>query len=721
MTPRAARRAVWGAAATLVALAVGWAAAGRIPVSIVLGAAALLLTVAAAWLTGRARRGVEAALRRSEEQFRRAIVEAPIPILMHAEDGEVLALSRAWTRFSGYTIEDVPTFRDWLDKAYGPAAEEMGSSIRRIFAGLAEGSEGEFLIRTRSGEQRLWSFSASAPGRLPDGRKFLVAMATDVTERRQAEEALLDSQERLRLAVEATGLGTWDFNPVTGMMQWSDRCKEVHGLPPDAELDYGEFLLRVHPDDWDRVHQAVQEALDPRTGGEYDVEYRSVGRDGVTRWIISRGRTFFEGEGEERRAVRFIGTAMDITERKRSEEELREAKEAAEAANRAKDQFLATLSHELRTPLTPVLALISGLESDARMSAVADRLAMIRRNVELEARLIDDLLDLTRIARGKLELHREVVDLRRGVEHAIAICCAQDLQAGRLRLLTDFAAAEHRVLGDGSRLTQIFWNLLRNAVKFTPDGGTIIVRTWNEGEAGARQLAIEITDTGIGIEPKTLPHIFEAFAQGQAPMSRKLGGLGLGLSISKAIAELHGGHITARSPGYGQGATFRVHLPVGELPSDAERKTPAALLPGALPRPELPGRPLRLLLVEDHPDTAEAMAELLRGLGHEVIVANTVAAGLTAASAALSSSSRTAGPGIDLVISDLGLPDGTGMDLMRELRERYGLPGIALSGYGTEDDVRRSLEAGFSRHLTKPVNFQTLEAVIHETAGSGMA
>ncbi len=733
MTSRAARRAVWGAAATLVAVAVGLAAAGRIPVSLALGAGALALTIAVGWLTGRARRGAEAALRRSEEQFRRAIVEAPIPILMHAEDGEVLAVSRAWTRFSGYTIEDIPTARDWFVKAYGPAAEEIGSSIRRIFAGLGEGREGEFLIRTRSGEQRLWSFSASAPGRLPDGRKFLVAMATDVTERRQAEEALLDSQERLRLAVEATGLGTWDFNPGTGMMQWSDRCKEVHGLPPDAELDYGEFLLRVHPDDWDRVHHAVQEALDPRTGGEYDVEYRSVGRDGVTRWIISKGRSFFEGEsegeGEERRATRFIGTAMDITERKRSEEELREAKEAAEAANRAKDQFLATLSHELRTPLTPVLALVSGLESDARMSAVADRLAMIRRNVELEARLIDDLLDLTRIARGKLELHREVVDLRRGVEHAISICCAQDLAAGRLRLLTDFAAEEHRVLGDGSRLTQIFWNLLRNAVKFTPDGGTIVVRTWNEEEAlGARLFVVEITDTGIGIEPKTLPHIFEAFAQGQAPMSptsptsRKLGGLGLGLSISKAIAELHGGHITARSPGYGLGATFRVHLPVGELPAEVEGRAPAPALPGALPRAALPGRPLRLLLVEDHPDTAEAMAELLRGLGHEVTVAGSVAAGLTAASAALSpeGSGPGAGPGIDLVISDLGLPDGTGMDLMRELRERYGLPGIALSGYGTEDDVRRSLEAGFSRHLTKPVNFHTLEAVIHEAAGSGI-
>jgi two-component system CheB/CheR fusion protein len=489
-------------------------------------------------------------------------------------------------------------------------------------------------------------------------------------------------------------------------MQWSARCKEIHGLPPGAEVDYGEFLLRLHPDDWDRVHQAVQEALEPAGSGEYEVEYRALASDGTLRWVISRGRSLFRGEGEDRHAVRFIGTAMDVTDRKRAEEELRQAKEVAEAANRAKDQFLAALSHELRTPLTPVLALVSGLEGDDRLRDVADRLAMIRRNVELEARLIDDLLDLTRIARGRLELQRGITDVRALLEHAIQICCAEASVASRLQVVTDLAAEEHRVWGDGSRLMQIFWNLLRNAVKFTPAGGTILIRTWNAEPGG--DLVVEISDTGVGIEPASLPHIFEAFAQRLPAAGRNLGGLGLGLSISKAIAELHGGRITAVSQGYGLGATFRVHLPVGGWPADAAPTPIPAGVPEAPPR-----RPLRLLLVEDHPDTAEAMAELLRSLGHEVRVAGSVAAGLSAAEAEIGS-----GAGIDLVISDLGLPDGTGMDLMRELGARYGLRGIALIGYGTEEDVRRSLEAGFSRHLTKPVNFQALEAVIHETAGS---
>jgi CheY-like chemotaxis protein len=261
---------------------------------------------------------------------------------------------------------------------------------------------------------------------------------------------------------------------------------------------------------------------------------------------------------------------------------------------------------------------------------------------------------------------------------------------------------------------------LRNAVKFTPEGGMIFVRSWNGGllpgggpaREPACELIVEITDTGMGIEPAALPHIFNAFEQGPEAIGRKLGGLGLGLSISKAIAELHGGRITAVSQGYGRGATFRVHLPAGAWPAEAK----PAPQPIASSVPPLPDRALSLLLVEDHRDTAEAMAELLRSLGHQVRVAGSVAAGLTTAAAMLD-----AGAGIDLVISDLGLPDGTGMDLMRELAARYGLRGIALSGYGTEEDVRRSLEAGFSRHLTKPVNFQALEAVIHEAASAPTA
>ena len=399
--------------------------------------------------------------------------------------------------------------------------------------------------------------------------------------------------------------------------------------------------------------------------------------------------------------------AAVFAERRQAEEERalllaaeREARAEAEAANEAKDRFLATLSHELRTPLTPVLAVVSRLETDERLREVAGELSMVRRNVELEARLIDDLLDLTRIARGKLDLHPEVADLRKIVEHTTDMCCAPEIDTGRLRLVTDLAAGEHRVWGDPSRLTQVLWNLLNNAVKFTPAGGTITLRSRSEPE----RLVLEVADTGVGIDPHVLPHIFDAFEQGPARGPRSAGGLGLGLAISRAIAEMHGGTLTAASGGQGGGATFTLSLP-DFLPRDPETgELPVSLgTSQEIENPQAKIENLQILLVEDHPDTAEAMAELLRLLGHRVTVAGGVAAALAAAEGE---------DGLDLVISDLGLPDGSGLDVMRRLSASRRLPGIALSGYGMEDDVRRSLAAGFDRHLTKPVSLQALEATI---------
>jgi two-component system CheB/CheR fusion protein len=415
------------------------------------------------------------------------------------------------------------------------------------------------------------------------------------------------------------------------------------------------------------------------------------------------------------RVVGAAKIARDITRRKAAEralaernEELRAANARAEAANAAKDRFLATLSHELRTPLTPVLAITSVLEEDSRLPADArEALSRVRRNVELEARLIDDLLDLTRIARGKLELHREVVDLAEILDHALLTCCTEEVTSGRLAVTTDLAAGDHRLWADAPRLTQVFWNLLNNAVKFTPAGGRIAVRSSAEPDSQGRRLAVEVTDSGIGIEPQVLPRIFEGFEQGERAITRRFGGLGLGLAVSKAIVEMHGGELTAASAGPDCGSTFTVRLPVGTLPaSTAEREAAGDDL---TPPPVREALPLHILLVEDHADTATALAQLLAALGHRVSVAGSVGEGLAAAAAA---GNRNA---IDLVVSDLGLPDGNGLDLMRELGERYGLQGIALSGYGMEEDVQKSHAAGFALHLTKPVRFQALVAAIEQT------
>jgi signal transduction histidine kinase/CheY-like chemotaxis protein len=376
----------------------------------------------------------------------------------------------------------------------------------------------------------------------------------------------------------------------------------------------------------------------------------------------------------------------------------------AQRANAAKDQFLATLSHELRTPLAPVLAVVSALESDPRLrELIGGALAVIRRNVELEARLIDDLLDLTRIARGKLELHLQPADLRDALAHALQSCSAQEDAAGKwIAVETELAATDHTVCVDEPRLTQVFWNLLKNAFKFTPDGGAVRVRTRSEGDG----IAVEISDNGIGIDAGLLPRIFDSFEQGERSITRRFGGLGLGLAISKALVDLHKGRIAVASGGAGQGATFTVWLP-------RAAPAPAAAAPSAAdvedgPAERRQDRSLRILLVEDHMDTAAALADLLDIMGHQVVVAHDVSSGLAAAQVALE------GPGLDLVISDLGLPDGSGLDLMRELSARHRVRGIALSGYGTEKDIRASREAGFALHLTKPVDLERLRAALRD-------
>ncbi|HEX2223360.1 MAG TPA: ATP-binding protein [Thermoanaerobaculia bacterium] len=373
--------------------------------------------------------------------------------------------------------------------------------------------------------------------------------------------------------------------------------------------------------------------------------------------------------------------------------EAEEARRAAEEANRTKDRFLATLSHELRTPLAPVLLLAQRLEEDPRLPAgLLPDVERIRRNVELEARLIDDLLDLTRITQGKIELRPEAVDLHALLRHAAETCCRESSKTVCMKF--ELEAERAWAWADAARLEQVFWNLFSNAHKFTGAGGQIRIRTSNpEPEV----VQVEIADNGIGIEPHVLPHIFNAFEQGGSHITRRFGGLGLGLPISKRLIELHQGAIEARSGGHGHGAVFTVTLRT--IPAPACGVLLKTLEEGSCCQ-------LHLLVVEDHVDTAEAMRDLLEAKGHRVTLAGSAAEARTAA----------ADGSFDLVVSDLGLPDESGHTLMRELADRYGLTGIAISGYGTEEDVRASEAAGFRRHLTKPVDVRSLEQAICQAA-----
>jgi signal transduction histidine kinase/ActR/RegA family two-component response regulator len=389
------------------------------------------------------------------------------------------------------------------------------------------------------------------------------------------------------------------------------------------------------------------------------------------------------------------------------------ARAAAERANQAKDHFIATLSHELRTPLTPVLTILSSLRDDPTLSpTVAADLETARRNVLLEARLIDDLLDLTRISRGKLSLQEEVLFVEGLIETAVNTC-RPDLEPRELELIRELRAPSATIFGDSARITQVLWNLLKNAIKFTPDGGTITIRSRVQRGENANEVVIEVQDTGVGIEADVLPRIFSAFEQGGRETTRRFGGLGLGLAISKAIVEAHRGKLAVTSPGRNQGSTFTLTLPLASRESSAtpaSRMDPARKTDAMKQNAAPPARALRILLVEDHADSAKTLKRLLNSWGHSVAVAGTVAEALQTAETEMN------GAGLDLVISDLGLPDASGLELMRALSSKYSLLGIALSGFGMESDLEQSTAAGFARHLTKPVDINLIRAAIQEIA-----
>jgi PAS domain S-box-containing protein len=392
----------------------------------------------------------------------------------------------------------------------------------------------------------------------------------------------------------------------------------------------------------------------------------------------------------DKRSVGRVWSFRDVTERKRAEEKLQAAKIAAEKASQAKDDFLALLSHELRTPLTPALVAASYLaQHKDLLPEFREDVSAIWRNVQLEAHLIDDLLDVTRITRGKIEIHHAAVDVHRLLHDAVQIA-QKDMLEKNIELAIDLGATRHYIWADPVRIQQVFWNLLNNAVKFTPKGGRIAIRSSNE----RGQFVFEVSDTGIGIEPERQTRIFEAFDQGERSITRQFGGLGLGLTISKTLLDLHGGTISVDSEGKDRGTTFRVFLDFLREPLVASTGESSGDLTTS--------RSLRLLLVDDHLDTRGVLSRLLAKCGHKVATADSAQAALK-----LLESDR-----FDVLISDIGLPDGNGYNLVREGKLRQPLKAVALSGFGTEEDVRQSLEAGFDYHVTKPVDFNGLRLLL---------
>ena len=498
-------------------------------------------------------------------------------------------------------------------------------------------------------------------------------------QRTRAEAQAKRSEARLRFALDAAEMGTWDWDLATNTVVWSDNLERIHGLPPGTfDGTFASYEREIHPDDRQRVLASVQRAL--RDGVPHEVEYRLVAPDGTIRWCEGKGRV----EYQDNTPVSMSGVCMMITERK--EADLARLA-AAEDASRLKDEFLATLSHELRTPLNAILGwvqiLVSGQLPPDRVRQAID---VIGRNARLQQQLIEDILDVSRIITGKLQIERIPVSVPALLETVVA--GAAPAAGGRQIALEQ--RVDHGlppIEGDPKRLHQILNNVLSNAIKFSPAGETITL----ECAARDRWLEISIRDRGVGIAPEFLPYVFDRFRQADSRATRSHGGLGLGLAIARHLVEEHGGDINAESDGPGRGTTVVIRLPVG---FDGEA------LAGARPvikhsAADVNLHDLAVLVVDDQIDSREMLSALLEQRGARVIQCHDAASALR----------RLSTDRVDVVIADIAMPEVDGYELLERARATgHLMPAIAVTAFARPDDRDRAFAAGYTAYCAKPID-----------------
>jgi PAS domain S-box-containing protein len=622
-------------------------------------------------------------LRDREEELSDFFENATIGLHRVGPDGILLWANRSEMEMLGYTAEEY----------IGRHISDIHVDQENIAAILRRLSAGETLhnhparLRCKNGSIRDVLISSNVANK-DDQFRHTRCFTRDVTEIVAATEALQESEHKFRLLADNIPQLAWMTDPKGNVYWYNRRWYDYTGTTLE-EVQGWKWEVVFDPAELERVICSWKHCLSQGIPWEDTFPLRR--HDGEMRWHLSRAIPIKDEDGN---ILHWFGTNTDIEDIRNVKEELTSAKEAALAASKAKDQFLAVLSHEMRTPLTPCLltassmAIQPGTPDECRQAFLN-----IQRNLELEARLIDDLLDIMLIAKGKMSFHMTVIDAHHKIELAIEIC-QPDVIDKQITLNVDLAAVQHHITADSARFQQVIWNLVKNAVKFTPNNGTISIKTYNRGE----HLVIDVQDSGIGIKPDVMPHIFDAFEQGERNKARKYGGLGLGLSISRSIVEGHRGTLQVFSDGDGQGSRFVVEFQTTYIPT---------LTPPKYEDSELPKDALKVFYVEDDHATRRVMIMLLQGSGYEVQACPNLTEAL-----------KIDASEWDILVSDIGLGDGTGLDLMSQLRHcGCNIPGVALSGYGTEEDVTQSLSVGFSEHLTKPVPFPTLEAAIRRVAG----
>ncbi|BAY11512.1 PAS domain-containing protein [Calothrix sp. NIES-2098] len=633
------------------------------------------------------RKRAEEELRQSEEFNQRMLASSSDCIKVLDLDGRLLYINPGGICL--LEIDDLTPLLNsewrcfWQDDARQMAEEAIAA------AKVGELGRFQGYCPTAKGTPKWWDVVLT-PIRNSAGQVVqLLCISRDITDYKNAEEAIRQSEARYRYLAEAIPHLVWTCNADGECDYVNKNLCEYTGLTFAQALGFG-WLSAVHPDDRQLSQELWEDAIQNRTFYKHEYRFRR-NSDGSYRWHLILGLPLKDEQG---RIVKWFGTCTDIDDQKQLEIERdrilqleQVARNEAEKANRIKDEFLAILSHELRSPLNPILGWTKLLQSrKLDDSKTAEALATIERNANLQTQLIDDLLDIARILRGKLSLNADPVNLAFVIEAAIDT--VRTAAVAKSILIHPVLPNIGQVSGDAVRLQQIVWNLLSNAIKFTPSGGQIDI--WLERVG--KEAQITVADTGKGINREFLPHIFESFRQEDVSVTRKYGGLGLGLAIVRHLIEAHGGTVTADSPGEGQGATFTVRLPLLHVEPESDRveelSADAFNLAG-----------IKILTIDDEPDSRDLIEFLLAEYDAEVMTVASSAEFLTAV--------ELFQP--DILVSDIGMPEVDGYTLLKQVRslpeERGGkIPAIALTAYAGEINQQQALEAGFQRHLSKPID-----------------
>ena len=635
------------------------------------------------------RKEAEAALRESEERFRTMADSLPQIAWIARPDGYVFWYNQQGYDYTGATPEQVEGW-GW-QCVHDP--EVLPRVLEQWKRSLATGEPFEMVFPLRGADGRFRRFLTRVlPLKDAQGRVVQwFGTCTDVDELKRAEEALRESEQRLTLAQQAARIGSFEWNIQTDVNTWTPELEAMYGLEPGefagTETAWEEL---VHPEDREATLELVQHAFE--TGQPMEGEWRVRWRDGSVHWIFGRFQVLKDKAGKP---LRLTGVNIDITERKRAEDALREA-------DRRKDEFLAMLAHELRNPLAPIRYGVQMLQMEGlARDQINKQHEVIGRQISHMGRLLDDLLEISRITRGKIQLKRELVDLRAVARQALD--SMRPMIEGRgQNLLYEAPNSPLPVDGDPTRLEQIIRNLLHNANKYTEEGGCIKLSLTLETDHGPEWRAVvRVSDSGIGIDPEILPRIFETFVQAEQGLARSQGGLGIGLAMVKNLVQLHGGGVEAHSAGPGRGSEFVVRLPLAAEAMSGLEAPSAPEAPCKATRP----KPRRVLVVEDNEDAAASLGELLSLWGHEIQTAHDGRHALAAA--------RQWQP--EVILLDIGLPGMDGYEVARHLREDPSTSRaviVALTGYGQEEDRRRAHEAGFDQHLTKPVELEQLQNLL---------